>query len=325
MGRLVFGASVVGSLFAAACSGTEFSAGGGGGSGSEAGETSGGTHTMSGDSGAAGADSAGRGGDASSGAGGMASGGAGAAPGAGTGGSVSLGGASGGAPPVNECPCAAPTPTCQAGKCVSRGARMIKAGSSYVDSTEVTVESYQLFLAAKGDDTAGQADECAWNDSYAPAVKLAAPKQPVTHVDYCDAVAYCSWADKRLCGKIGGGALAFADLASPTKSQWFAACGGPKGQPYPYGTQPIPEACNSDGMSVEPVASHPECQGFADGLFDMVGNVAEWVDACDASSGAADGCETIGGSYLDSGTCSLSSLKHRDEQLPNVGFRCCSK
>jgi hypothetical protein len=53
----------------------------------------------------------------------------------------------------------------------------------------------------------------------------------------------------------------------------------------------------------------------------MVGNVAEWVNTCDAALGAVDGCETIGGSYQAGATCSKSSLKHRDEQLPTVGFR----
>jgi formylglycine-generating enzyme required for sulfatase activity len=84
-------------------------------------------------------------------------------------------------------------------------------------------------------------------------------------------------------------------------------------------------ACNSNGIGLSTVASHPGCEGASSGVFDMVGNVAEWVNACDANSGAVDGCETIGGSFADNGTCTLSSLKHRDEQLPGVGFRCCSK
>jgi formylglycine-generating enzyme required for sulfatase activity len=240
-------------------------------------------------------------------------------------GGVNAAGGGAGAPPVNECPCSAPTPTCEAGKCISRGARMVKATSFFVDATEVTAEAYARFLGAKGDDTSGQAAECAWNDSFAPSVQKGSPKEPVTHVDFCDAVAYCAWADKQLCGKIGGGSLAFADLASPTKSQWFAACGGSKGQPYPYGSTLMQGACNSNGSGVSAVGSHASCEGASSGVFDMVGNVAEWVNACDASSGAADGCETIGGGFADSGTCSLSSLKHREEQLPGVGFRCCSK
>ena len=202
---------------------------------------------------------------------------------------------------------------------------MVKAGSFHVDSTEVTIADYAQFLLAKGDDTSDQLPECAWNDSFVPSVQAGAPKQPVTHVDFCDAAAYCAWADKQLCGKIGGGTSTFAELSTPSKSQWVSACGGPKGQLYPYGSAFAPNVCNSTSVSVAVVASRAACEGFATEVFDMVGNVAEWVNACDASSGAVDGCETIGGSYLDNGTCNLSSLKHRDEQLPSVGFRCCSK
>lgn len=198
---------------------------------------------------------------------------------------------------------------------------MVKSGPFYVDSTEVTVGQYALFVAAKGDDTSGQSAECAWNDTFVPLEKGEAPHHPVTHVDFCDAAAYCAWADKQLCGKIGGGPLAFADLASSTKSQWFAACGGSKGQPYPYGSSFQGGVCNSSTDELAEVGSHDGCEGFSSGVFDMVGNVAEWVNACEANLG----CQTIGGHYAESGTCSLSSLKHRDEQLPNVGFRCCSR
>lgn len=325
MGRL---AAVVVALACWSCSGGEFrSSGAGGSSNTGTGATAGADEAGAGAVAGKGA-SGGSGGTSTSdgGAAGNPTGGAGGSPGeqAGSAG-VGIVAGSAGAPPVSECPCAAPTPTCQGGKCVSRGARMIKATSFFVDATEVTVEAYGHFLTAKGDDTSGQPAECAWNDSFAPAVQNGAMKEPVTHVDYCDAVAYCAWADKQLCGKVGGGNLAFADLASPTKSQWFAACGGAKGQPYPYGSTLKQGACNSNGMSVSAVASHAECEGASSGVFDMVGNVAEWVNACDANSGATDGCETIGGSFADDGTCSLSSLKHRDEQLPGVGFRCCSK
>ena len=112
-----------------------------------------------------------------------------------------------------------------------------------------------------------------------------------------------------------------------TNSQWALACGGTKGQPFPYGTAYEAGRCNDSSRSgaVADVASFEGCDGFYSGVFDMVGNVAEWVNACDASLGAADGCETIGGSYADTLGCSGSGLKHRDEQLANVGFRCCSK
>jgi len=233
----------------------------------------------------------------------------------------------GGDSPASECPCSAPRPTCEAGKCVVRGPTMIKAGSFYVDSTEVTVGQYEAFLQARGDDTSGQAPECAWNDSFAPAMVAAIPNRPVAGVDFCDAAAFCAWADQRLCGKISAGALALADVNDPTKGQWVAACGGPKGQSFPYGASYQAGVCNDNSGSghVEAVGSRVACNGFYPGVHDMVGNVAEWVDACEASLGASDGCETIGGSYADSSGCTGSSSKHRDERSPSVGFRCCSK
>ncbi|HEX3849713.1 MAG TPA: SUMF1/EgtB/PvdO family nonheme iron enzyme, partial [Polyangiaceae bacterium] len=137
----------------------------------------------------------------------------------------------------NECPCTSPTPTCEAGRCLVRGPTMVKADGFYIDSTEVTRAQYALFLAARAGDTSGQAAECAWNASfdpaYDPSLGTPPPSYPVTDVDYCDAAAFCAWADKRLCGRIGGGELALAELADRSKSQWFAACAGPKAQAYP--------------------------------------------------------------------------------------------
>ncbi|HEY1532937.1 MAG TPA: SUMF1/EgtB/PvdO family nonheme iron enzyme, partial [Polyangiaceae bacterium] len=231
----------------------------------------------------------------------------------------------------NECPCAAPTPTCAAGRCLVRGPTMVKADGFYIDSTEVTRAQYALFLTARAGDTSGQAAECAWNASFDPAfdpsLGTPPPSYPVTDVDYCDAAAFCAWADKRLCGKIGGGELALAELADPSKSQWFAACAGPKAQAYPYGATYQSAACNDKqgAKALLPVGSKTTCQGYYPGLFDMLGNAQEWTAACGAQSGRQDGCETIGGSYLASTVCSQSSLAMRELQDAALGFRCCSQ
>jgi sulfatase modifying factor 1 len=208
---------------------------------------------------------------------------------------------------------------------------MVKVEGFYIDSTEVTSEQYQVFQGAKGSDTSGQAPECSWNDSYAPELDPTAPtpvaKHPVTNVDYCDAAAYCAWADKQLCGKIGGGDLQFAELADATKSQWFLACSGTKGQLYPYGASYQSGYCNDDSgaQALVDVASDSKCQGYYPGLFDMIGNAGEWVDTCDGKSGRTDGCETIGGSYRVNTSCGESSLAQRSSHAPGLGFRCCSK
>jgi sulfatase modifying factor 1 len=262
-------------------------------------------------------------------------GGANGIAGAAIGGSAGLAGGSpaggaGGA--ASSCPCSAPTPTCEANRCVSRGPKMVRTTSFYIDSTEVTNAQYAVFQAAKGDIMSGQVAECAWNTTYEPLFvqgqPLARANVPVTNVDWCDAAAYCAWADKQLCGKIGGGELQLAELADPTKSQWYLACAGPKAQPYPYGTSLQNGACN-DGSSGNPqlaeVGKFDQCQGYYNGLFDMLGNAQEWTQTCSQHAGEHDICERIGGSYQSTKVCSDSGAAERSAPAPQVGFRCCSK
>jgi formylglycine-generating enzyme required for sulfatase activity len=199
---------------------------------------------------------------------------------------------------------------------------MVQASTYYIDSTEVTVAEYQVFLAAKGSDTSGQPAVCAWNTSYHdPAVAFSPGTWPMTNVDWCDALAYCTWAGEHLCGKIGGGSIASADLFTSSKSQWYQACGGGT---FDVNANPT---CNTSGGNndLAPVASFTGCEGYYPGLFDMEGNAAEWVDSCDSTdAGAADVCYLIGGSYLqNTPDCADSDNAPRNDTGHPIGFRCC--
>ena len=207
---------------------------------------------------------------------------------------------------------------------------MIRADGYYIDSTEVTAAQYAIFDKLKGNDTSGQPAECSWNSSFDPVFEpgavLVLPNHPVTNIDFCDAKAYCAWADKRLCGKISGGPLQLPETADSAQSQWFAACAGPMSQQYPYGTMHETATCNDDSKALLDVSAKSKCQGYYPGLYDMLGNAQEWVDSCQATTGKTDTCERIGGSFAtgQSVVCSTSGAAERAAYSQSVGFRCCS-
>jgi formylglycine-generating enzyme len=220
-----------------------------------------------------------------------------------------------------------------------------------IDRSEVTNSDYAAFLATKPS-TLVQSSECSANVDFAPASDatsctqydpLNKPKVPVACVNWCDAKAYCAWAGKRLCGKIGGGANAPADFANASKSEWFTACSHAGALKFPYGASGDiydGSACvGADHGSLRPSAvPTASCQGGYDGVFDMSGNVSEWENSCAASTGLSDQCSYRGGSYLDLDTGTTPSLlcnsgtsttpkavtKARSTRDKEIGFRCCA-
>lgn len=147
--------------------------------------------------------------------------------------------------------------------------RALPVDAFYLDAHEVTNREYREFIAATGYSTEGD-----W-EAYA------SPKRddhPVVNVSWNDAQAYAAWAGKRL----------------PTEVEWeYAAKGGRDVRWFPWGDQPDPSRAQyrSQGesffaglgsllgmrkMNTAPVESF-DSNGF--GLFDMCGNVKEWVAA----------------------------------------------
>jgi formylglycine-generating enzyme len=225
----------------------------------------------------------------------------------------------------STCEAACGTPNC--GTCPD--ANMVAFPGFWIDATEVTNDQYSQFLeAAVSPDV--QTDACAWNTSFKPEVWPPAEdgQLPVVHVDWCDAHAFCAWAGKRLCGKIGGGPASVLDIVNPTKNQWYRACSGGLGNLFPYGDSYVPTACNGMEAGVGqrvPAGSVKTCEGSAIDLFDMSGNVFEWVDSC-ASDDPAAPCLRRGGSFFsDAETmqCNLKSERARSDQDSYVGLRCC--
>lgn len=220
-----------------------------------------------------------------------------------------------------------------------------------IDGTEVTVTHYKEFMDAMVD-PATQINECkAWNNTFAPesisgfcngfdlnALLMNEPNRPITCIDFCDAYAYCAWAGKRLCGKIGGAKLPYNDTGKADQSQWYRACSTAGTTAYPYGNTYMVATCVDPDYDGTPgynaatdipkeVGSAAGCVGGYPGLFDMSGNVWEWEDACNGTNGIGDNCRRRGGScasLMGELACISAPALTRESTSRVTGIRCCA-
>ena len=113
-------------------------------------------------------------------------------------------------------------------------------------------------------------------------------------------------------------------------AQWFKACSRDGTQTFPYPGDAATDACATYGdwggpAGTASVGSLSGCVGGYPGIFDMTGNVEEWIDACD-SSDPKSYCEIMGGSVSsDVAECRTATYGTRDERLLGRGFRCCAR
>ncbi|MCB9475599.1 MAG: SUMF1/EgtB/PvdO family nonheme iron enzyme [Deltaproteobacteria bacterium] len=135
---------------------------------------------------------------------------------------------------------------------------------------------------------------------------------PRAKVNYIEAVELCRKAGKRLC----------------REDEWELACAGPAARAYSYGVEKEPWRCNTDGVEtgsdefLAASGSHPGCRN-AYGVYDLNGNLSEWVDKRVNGNGAV----VRGGTMwrAEYGQSCYSRHRHgTTERWVDDGFRCCA-
>jgi formylglycine-generating enzyme required for sulfatase activity len=241
----------------------------------------------------------------------------------------------------------------------------------WVDRVETTVAQYGNFLK---DDPwsalSGDQASCGWkSDFFDP---KAAPEggaggeeseacftlanrednpfadaMPMRCVDWCEALAYCRWAEKKLCYSF----VILGQTVGEPGGLWESACSA--GSAYPYGTAVEPGRCNiglTDGecgnafglgvcgpRPVSSTAPVSRCTSPNSGAVDMIGNVAEWSGVCGKIASSVkeetpnvkeETCQVKGGSFDDDETdvdCqTVTIFRQRQLRDHRIGFRCCA-
>ncbi len=124
----------------------------------------------------------------------------------------------------------------------------------WIDRHEVTNQAYKVFL-----DATGHPWPRSWDDKY----PTGRDDLPIAGVSWADAVAYCDSITKRL----------------PTEAEWEKAARGTDKRMWPWGNEWDVAKANAGAINnavLKPVGSYP-AGASPFGLYDMAGNVWEWV------------------------------------------------
>jgi len=185
-----------------------------------------------------------------------------------------------------------------------------------IDKFEVANADFAVFVEATGYETyAEKQGATGWRAAYTEGKD----SHPVVYVTFDDALAYCTWAGKRL----------------PTEAEWEKAARGPEGFLFPWGNDWDPTKANvkeSGLRGTATVGSYPP-NGY--GLCDTAGNVWEWVDSPYEAYPGSDYQDSKyspdlrglkgGGWFDDEGQVRATNRNAGDPTITandDIGFRC---
>jgi formylglycine-generating enzyme required for sulfatase activity len=232
-----------------------------------------------------------------------------------------------------ECKTLGPDEDCTAATHPERS-RTVEVRGFHLDTTEVTNEAFARWLDQHPDDWqpgTGSSEFVLSNDT--PPLRLAwasddcdsgvliakngrararvgVERRPVVCVTWQGATHYCRAQGKRL----------------PTDAEWELAAKGPRAAPFPWGAEPPhPEGVAFGGRTVSMTGPREVASSAQDrspeGVFDLGGNVAEWVDGGDGYARPLRG-----GSWWSTNPCHLlgsgCAFKREPTHGKDVGFRC---
>lgn len=139
-------------------------------------------------------------------------------------------------------------------------------------------------------------------------------QKPMTKVAYAQAEKICRDQKKRLC----------------SEDEWEKACKGGSGHRFPYGNEFDEGACNTqdangNNRSIAASGAFPSCRSSF-GIFDLSGNVAEWVSGR-LAPGAPDKVKKGGAANRPDfdDRCAARGGESGGARSDYLGFRCCAE